>query len=253
MNLFGKLGFSWNRDIVPAYARKSMARAIFRYRRSLVQFVFDAGALEGNPFTFPEVKTLLDGVTVGGKRLSDQRQLLNLAEASEELFELVQSGQFRMDRKTFDRLHGLIADGEALESGHFRGEGEIKDATFPVLLGNQGAHMPSPTEAGALELNRVFAEGVEALESCVPDPLERGIAFFLFGALQQFYFDGNKRASRFMMNGILMSHGIDAISVPATRAVEFNEGMVGFFLDRNGTGMMEFLLDCRADEDLNPR
>ena len=52
------------------------------------------------------------------------------------------------------------------------------------------------------------------------------MAYFLFGALQQFYFDGNKRTSRFMMNGILMSNGFDAISEPAARLQDFNEKMV---------------------------
>jgi len=37
--------------------------------------------LEGNPITWPEVKTLMDGVTVGGHRIDDQRQVLNLADA----------------------------------------------------------------------------------------------------------------------------------------------------------------------------
>jgi len=48
----------------------------------LPEYVWDAGVLEGNPFTFPEVKTLLDGVTVGGRKLSDQEQILNLAQSS---------------------------------------------------------------------------------------------------------------------------------------------------------------------------
>ena len=41
----------------------------------LPEFIWDASMLEGNPFTFPEVMTLLDGVTVGGHKLSDQEQI----------------------------------------------------------------------------------------------------------------------------------------------------------------------------------
>ncbi|CZR83213.1 hypothetical protein CDFC105_43918 [Clostridioides difficile] len=36
------------------------------------------GNLENNPFTFPEVQTLLDGITVGGHKLSDQNQILTV-------------------------------------------------------------------------------------------------------------------------------------------------------------------------------
>ena len=52
-----------------------------------------------------------------------------------------------------------------------------------------------------------------------------------------------------MMNGILMSEGIDAISIPASRAQEFNESMVRFYLSRGGTEMMAFLVDCHPDAE----
>lgn len=81
----------------------------------------------------------------------------------------------------------------------------------------------------------------------MPQPFEKAAAFFLFGALQKFFFRGNKRTSQFMMNGILMSAGIDAISVPVARAQEFNINMVRFYLTKDATEMMAFLLDCHAD------
>lgn len=104
-----------------------------------------------------------------------------------------------------------------------------------------------PTERGAPALNDRFAWGVAALASHVPDAFERGLAFFLFGALQQFFFDGNKRTARLIMNGILMSAGIDAISVPAARAQEFNEKIVRFYVSREVDEMMEFLATCHPE------
>jgi prophage maintenance system killer protein len=86
---------------------------------------------------------------------------------------------------------------------------------------------------------------VTALQAC--PPFERATAFFLFGALQQFFFDGNKRTSRFMMNGVLMSNGIDAISVPAAKAQAFNEKMVRFYISKDATEMMAFLAGCHPD------
>jgi prophage maintenance system killer protein len=81
----------------------------------------------------------------------------------------------------------------------------------------------------------------------VSNPFERATAFFLFGSLQQFFFDGNKRTSRFMMNGVLMSQGIDAVSIPAVRAAEFNSRMVDFYITRDATEMMAFVLDCHPE------
>jgi len=65
MALFDSLGFSWDRGFVPReLPHASVERAAFRFARMLPEYVWDAGVLEGNPFTFPEVKTLLDGVTI---------------------------------------------------------------------------------------------------------------------------------------------------------------------------------------------
>lgn len=220
----------------------SVERACFRFHKSLAEFVWDASVLEGNPFTFPEVRTLLDGVTVGGHKISDQDQVLNLAESSRRLLAMVKGGQFALSKTAFTELNGIVARKEALEWGVFRGEGQETSYTPDVGLGEHGRHTPLPTLPGAPELNRVFNDGVAALRAC--EPFERAAAFFLFGALQQFFFDGNKRTSRFMMNGVLMSNGIDAISVPAAKAREFNEKMVGFYLTRDASEMMGFLVGC---------
>ena len=257
MGLFSALGFHWNRSALPGVVpTHSIERAAFRFHRMLPEFVWDASVLEGNPFTFPEVQTLLDGVTVGGRKISDQEQVLNLAESSRHLLALVKAGKFSMDKRTFTELHGLVARNEALEWGHFRGEGKETGYTPDVGLGEHGKYTPLATLAGAPELNRVFANGLRALQGEVHQPFEKAAAFSLFGALQQFFFDGNKRTSRFMMNGILMSAGIDAISVPAAKAQEFNEKMVRFYLEKDATEMMDFLVDCHPDaeriHDANP-
>lgn len=246
MVLFDALGFRWDRSAVPASAvAHSLERVCFRFHKMLPEFVWDASVLEGNPFTFAEVKTLLDGVTIGGRKISDQEQILNLAESSKRLLAMVRSGQFSLSRTVFIELNGIVARNEALEWGMFRGEGRETNYTPDVSLGERGHHTPLPTLPGAPELNRVFSEGVAALQEC--GPFERATAFFLFGALQQFFFDGNKRTSRFMMNGVLMSHGIDAISIPAARAQEFNEKMVRFYLSKDATEMMNFLAGCHPD------
>ncbi len=242
------LGYTWDQSAVPHdVPRFSVERAVWRFRRSLPEYVWDAAVLEGNPFTYPEVQTLLDGITVGGRKISDEQQVLNLAEAANELLRLVTAREFRLDKETSDRLQYLIARDEALESGHFRGEG--KELLTPgVGLGAHGRYMPPQTEAGGENLRRIYARGLEFIHADLSDVFEQAIAYFLFAALQ-FYFDGNKRTARYMMNGHLMSHGIDAISVPAARRQEFNSSMVEFFRTREGTGMFQFLASCRAEAD----
>ena len=257
MTPFDALGFRWNRDAIPReLPRATLERATFRFARMLPEYVWDAGVLEGNPFTFPEVKTLLEGVTVGGRKLSDQEQILNLAESSKYLLQLVKQRQFAPNKSTFCSLHARVSRNEALEWGHFRGEGPEIEYTPDVALGERGRFTPLATEPGAVRLNEVFVKGLRSLEQDLTNPFERAAAFFLFGSLQQFFFDGNKRTSRFMMNGLLMTEGIDAISIPAIRAAEFNSRMVDFYASRDATAMMAFVLDCHPEiariRELNP-
>ncbi|HXP21759.1 MAG TPA: hypothetical protein VN840_19120, partial [Streptosporangiaceae bacterium] len=117
------LGFTWDVSAVPELPTHDIRRALWRFMRMLPEYVWDAAVLEGNPFTYPEVQTLLEGVTVGGRRLSDERQILSLSESATHLQDLVESGRFALSKKTSDNLNRLIARYEALEAGHFRGEG----------------------------------------------------------------------------------------------------------------------------------
>jgi Fic family protein len=247
--LFEVLGFEWNRSAAPHEVPvHSVERAVFRLHKALAEFVWDASVLEGNPFTFPDVQTLLDGVTVGGHKISDERQVLNLANSARELLRLVREHRFALDKATSDHLHAIIARDEAFDAGHFRGEGSEQRLTPGVALGEFGRYLPPQTEPGGENLRTLQTRGLKAITTELT-PYEQALTYFLFGALRQFYFVGNKRTARYMMNGHLTSHGIDAISVPARRAREFNTLMVDFYRSRNATRMVAFLTDCHPDAE----
>lgn len=246
--LFDRVGFHWDRAKVSTnYPTHSEERVCFRYQRMLPEFVWDAAVLEGNPFTYPEVKTLMDGITVGGKKLSDQDQILNLIESSKLLLSMVKGNRFIVDKPIFCELHNIIGRDEAMEWGHFRGEGAETNYTPDVGLGEHGRYTPLPTVKGAPELSKTFHKALESMNKHLPNPFEKAQIFFLHGALQQYFFDGNKRTSRAMMNGILMTHGIDAISIPAAKKQEFNEKIIQFYLTKDATKMVEFLSNLLPD------
>ena len=86
----------------------------------------------------------------------------------------------------------------------------------------------------------MIADAIGAID----EPYHQALAYFAFGALQQFYFDGNKRTARLMACGHLLTHGYEAISVPAARKLEFNETMVDFYVRRDATALFAFLATC---------
>jgi Fic family protein len=236
----------WDSAIVPldvfsGNVSRVVDRAIKRFQRSLPQFVWEAAQLEGNPFTFPEVQTLLDGVTVGGRRLSDAQQIIGLRDSMRLLCDEVLAGTFAPTKDFACRLNGFIARDEALEWGLFRGEGKER-SNVSVNLGPT-SWSPKPTEAGGQNLIDAFDIGMAALVK-VSDPVERAFALKLFMAREQFFFDGNKRTARAMMNGVLMSNGFDGISIPASKQLAYNQAMTRFYPSGDATEMMQLLASC---------
>ena len=94
--------------------------ALWRAEKLHAGLVTDTVNLEGNPFTLPEVQTLLEGVTVGGHRLSDAEQVQNQSESWHKLIALVRDGAFAVTNDVACTLNGIVARKEALEWGVFR-------------------------------------------------------------------------------------------------------------------------------------
>ena len=230
------LGFSYQPGSFASASEVDTARAVFRAKKVLEGIVYDTVALEGNPFTFAEVKTLMEGITVGGHRLEDADQVLNQAASWRELFRLVESQRFTLGAETAMKLHELVARNEALAWGVFR--------DGAVGIGGTD-HQPPSHEV----LPELFEQGTTAL-AAIEDVHERAMCTFLFGSLHQFFWDGNKRTARLMMNGVLLTNGYDAISIPAAKRLLFNRRMIAFYDTKDATPMMAFLAECSLDRTL---
>ncbi|MGO1184363.1 Fic family protein [Micrococcaceae sp. AOP34-BR2-30] len=239
-------GITWDSAAIDWHLleKSTTKRSLVRFKAVLPSHVWDAAALEGNTFTLPEVQTLLDGITVGGRRQDEADQVLALAESSESLMDMVQRATFRMDRPTINRIHHLVARFEALDAGQFRGEGATRGGGL-VNLGGQGEFQATDSGSDGAALRDEFDAAIGYLGTADLHPAERAIAYFGIGAFRQFFFDGNKRTSRLMMNGWLMSQGYDAISIPAARRLELNQHLITMYTQKDATELMRFIVDCR--------
>ena len=94
--------------------------ALYIARRLHPEFVFNMEQLEGNPYTLPEVQTTLSGITVGGHKISDQTQVLNIAAGWSEIIRQVATNEFILSKENFIHINTLIAKDEALSVGAFR-------------------------------------------------------------------------------------------------------------------------------------
>ena len=239
---FEDTGVTWGSFDVDKVRPSSVERSRHRFRAHLPELIWNTAALEGNNFTLPEVKTLLEGVTVGGKKQEDAQQIIALSEAYNLLDEMVGNGQFSLTKDVSDQLHGLVARHEAIESGSFRGEGHVQGGGT-VQLASGGIVPGTEHGEGGMLLREHFANLVEYLTT-VSDARRRALIYFASATRRQFYFDGNKRTARLMMAGELMSNGYDLVSVPYSRKLEFNNALDVLFDQDDATELLRFLSTC---------
>lgn len=205
-------------------------KAVMLAKRQLAELVYDAVNLEGINFTLPEIQTLLEGVTVGGHKVSDQQIALNQANAWKKLFEWIENDQFKITSESVCNLHWIAAKEEALEWGKFRSGG--------VTIAGTDYMPPNAKELEEL-FNKMIRESSE-----ITDVYDQAIFLFLTMARCQFFYDVNKRMGRFVMNGILLNHGYPAINLPAKRQLEFNQLMLSFYESGDQKPMNTFLRSC---------
>ncbi|RLA75708.1 MAG: hypothetical protein DRG11_00465 [Epsilonproteobacteria bacterium] len=89
-------------------------------KKDTVDYVYNTSALEGNAMIYSEVQTLLEGITVGGHKLSDENMILNQNRSMKLLFELLDKYSFDDNKNTICMLHKEVAKEEALTWGKFR-------------------------------------------------------------------------------------------------------------------------------------
>lgn len=235
---------TWDRSQIPfeLIGQSTTERELFRFEKTLTEFIWNTAALEGNTYTLPEVRTLLDGVTIGGHRVSDANQIIAFSEGLNTMTERVAKETFDLSRQTSNEIHGLIARHEAIEAGGFRGEGSTNGGGV-VSLATGGSVIGDPIGEDRLQLDRDYSN-LEGALRMIEDPRERALAYFASATRSQFYFDGNKRTARLMMAGELMKHGFEGIGIPYLRQLEFNEALDTLFRTNDATELMAFIATC---------
>jgi len=205
-------------------------KAIMMAYKMLPEYVFDTSQLENNPLTFPEVKTLLDGITIGGHKISDVEQVLNIKNAWMTLLDLIKKNNFVPSMKIFNQTNKIIAKNEAIYSGKFR-NGSVS------IAGTQKYKAPKHDE-----LDGIFSNEIHVILDKFP-PIEQAIRLFLWGSLNQFYWDGNKRTARIIANGILINEGIGIFNISSRDILEFNTLMTDFYDTQKADNICKFLAE----------
>jgi len=219
-------------------------RGLLRWRERLPGLVWNDASLEGNPFTEPDVVTLLDGGAAPRYDDHDTQQVLDLSRAAAMVQSLALVGPTDVSDRLSSALNATIAAHEIIEPGVLRGEGYVGGDAVVSMRGIRFVALP-----GGPELRAVFDESMERANSS-SHPLARGAAWAALAAYHQFYSNGNKRTARYVMNTVLLSHGFDAILTPVALKTEYNDALRDMYISGDVTGYAAFLIGLYDDSHI---
>ena len=168
--LFDSLGFYWNRLMIPENVPiHNINRVCFRLQKMLAQYIWEASILDKITFTYPQVQTINDGITVGSYKISDQNHVINLASSTKELISLVKTNEFKLNKKTFTYINSIVTRKYSFEWSEFSNkEKSLNNGNMNFM---DGYITKNPLN---VELNSIFFDGINKLEMIL-NPLERGI------------------------------------------------------------------------------
>ncbi len=201
-------------------------QSLFLAKKKWDENVYCGMRMENRAVTFPQTKTILDGVNVPDVRLDDIQAILNMRDAWRYIISTLDKPV------TFEywcKLNEYIARNEALEWGSLR--------TGSVFVSGTDYEPPIPVR------DNVIAE----LESIVGNPeataTDRALEAFAWGTRGQFFWDGNKRTSLALANKLLISAGAGIMTIKDRQMEEFNSLLVGYYNSGKSRELKEFLYE----------
>lgn len=196
-------------------------QSLFLAKKRWDENVYCGMRMENRNITFPQTKTILQGVNVPSVQLDDIQAVLNMRDAWKYLLSTVN------EPVTFEywcKLNEFIARNEALEWGKLR--------TGSVGISGTDYMPPVPAE------DQTRAELATILDADAT-ATTKALEVFAWGARGQFFWDGNKRTSMTLANKILIMAGAGILTITDKHMEEFN----GLLLDWYNSGDSEKLKD----------
>ena len=186
-------------------------QSLFLAKKKWDENVYCGMRMENRAVTFPQTRTILNGVNVPSVQLDDIQAILNMRDVWKYLFATVHEP---VTMEYFCKLNAYIARNEALEWGKLR--------TGSVGISGTDYVPPVPDYAAVKqELERMVYSDLSATE--------KALEVFAWGTRGQFFWDGNKRTSMTLANKILISSGAGILTITDKHMEKFNELLLSYY------------------------
>ena len=208
--------------------KMTLEQNIFLAKRNLVDNVYANARMEGKNVTFPQTKTILDGVNVTSLKLDEIQCILNLRDAWKFVINNIEK-QFNLD--FICKVNEYVARNESLEWGTLR-TGMVE------ITGTQ--YIPEIPNKEKVEKN---IKDILKIENAT----QRAITYMLYGMRSQLFWDGNKRTSTIVANKIMIENGAGIIKVPDEKLEKFNELLTEYYNSNDMQKISDFIYENCID------
>ena len=178
-----------------------------------IRFNHESTKLEGNTYTIFEVKTLLtDKISIGGKALREQYEIINNNKANEYVLQSVKNGK-DFNEDIIKDIHQIIMDNILLGGIYRTANVKITGASFtPVQWTFVREEMKS------------FIQEAKELEKEL-NPIE--YASYIHAEFVRIhpFEDGNGRTARMLLNFILMKNKYKPVSINTQNKLKYYESL----------------------------
>lgn len=194
-------------------------QSAFLAKKKWDENVYCGMRMENRAVTFPQTRTILNGVNVPNVQLDDIQAILNMRDAWKYLMGSIEAP---LTLEYICKLNEYIARNEALAWGTLR--------TGSVGISGTD-YLPPIPDKNAVEADLAAILGKDTTAT------EKALEAFVWGARGQFFWDGNKRTSLTVANKILLMYGAGIMTITDKHMELFN----GLLLDYYNTGKAEDL------------
>ena len=204
-------------------------QAEFLAKKMIKENVYSGVKLEGINLTFPETQAILDGINIPSATIDDIQTILNMRDAWKYVLKTLNE-PFTLEYAC--KVNSYVSRNESLDWGVLR-YGEVG-------IGGTDYRPPIP------EKNSV-KENIRNLMDKDISATEKAIHYFVWGAKQQLFWDGNKRTSLICANKILLQHGKGIMTIRDNNVVKFNVLLTKYYEEKTGntnySNLVNFLYD----------
>ena len=206
----------------------TLEQNIFLAKRNLVDNIYANARMEGLNITFPETKTILEGVNVPNLKIDEIQCILNLRDAWKYLINNIHA-DFNLD--FICKINELVARNESIAWGVLRQGGVQITGTDYI------PEIPDEEEVKK-QINNLLQ---------IENATERAIEYMLYGMRSQLFWDGNKRTSTICANKIMIENGCGIIKVPDNKLKDFTVLLSEFYSTNSKEKIKQFLFDNCID------